>query len=63
MNCYEVIAGRAVSVETKALLKSVQSGLGTLVSNNGLFSYDNTIDVAQFVDVLRYTVSNSIIYV
>ena len=56
MNCYEVIAGRAVSVETKALLKSVQSGLDTLVSNNGLFSYNNTIDVAQFVDVLRYFV-------
>ena len=54
MNCYEVIAGPPVFAEIKALLKSVQLGTSTIVSKKGLISYDDSIEVVQPTDILRY---------
>ena len=54
MNCYEVIAGQPVSKEIHALVRSVKSGLDTIVSSKGLISYASSMDIAQPIDILRY---------
>lgn len=54
MNCYEVIAGQPVSKEIRSLVRSVKSGLDTIVSRKGLISYKSSIAAAQPIDILRY---------
>ena len=58
MNCYEVIAGKPVSKEINALVRTVKKGVETIVSKKGLISYDSSIDTAQPFDVLRYFVES-----
>ena len=61
MNCYEVIAGRPVSTQIKSLVDAVQSGVDTIVSQKGLMSYGNSIDIVQPVDCLRYFVECNLV--
>ncbi len=61
MNCYEVIAGRPVSTQIKSLVDAVQSGVDTIVSQKGLFTYGDSIDTVQPVDCLRYFVECNLV--